>query len=245
MPSTEILVVAPLIVLLAYVTFGMAGFGSTLVSIPLLAHLLPLPSVLPMVAILDCVGALSMGLRLRADVNKREFYPLLPFLVVGMVAGVYLLLRLPGGVLIASLGVFALFYGTMYALNRGAALRVARWATGPIGLTAGTCSALFGVGGPIYVMYLAGRGSTPEQIRATVPVIFIFTTIGRITLYTAAGLYSWQILGYAAALLPMMFLGLYLGHRLHLNLSRDALIRVIGGLLMVSGVSLLLRALSL
>jgi len=40
-----------------------------------------------------------------------------------------------------------------------------------------------------------------------------------------------------------MFLGLHLGHRLHLNLPRDTLIRVIGGLLMASGVSLLLRAL--
>ena len=244
MPSTEILVFAPLIVLLAYVTFGMAGFGSTLVSIPLLAHLLPLQTVLPMVAVLDCVGSLSMGLRLRADINKREFLPLLPFMLAGMVAGVFLLLRLPGEVLIACLGLFALFYGTLYALNRGSSLRIARWATAPIGLVAGTCSSLFGVGGPIYVMYLAGRGATPEQIRATVPVIFIFTTIGRIALYSAAGLFSWQVLGYAAALLPLMFLGLHLGHRLHLNLPRDTLIRVIGGLLMASGVSLLLRALN-
>ena len=244
MPSTEILVFAPLIVLLAYVTFGMAGFGSTLVSIPLLAHLLPLQTVLPMVAVLDCLGSLSMGLRLRADINKREFLPLLPFMLAGMVAGVFLLLRLPGEVLIACLGLFALFYGTLYALNRGSSLRIARWATAPIGLVAGTCSSLLGVGGPIYVMYLAGRGATPEQIRATVPVIFIFTTIGRIALYSAAGLFSWQVLGYAAALLPLMFLGLHLGHRLHLNLPRDTLIRVIGGLLMASGVSLLLRALS-
>jgi uncharacterized membrane protein YfcA len=42
-----------------------------------------------------------------------------------------------------------------------------------------------------------------------------------------------------------MFLGLYCGHRLHLNLPRDTVVRIIGGLLIASGFSLLLRALSL
>ena len=244
MPSLVILIFAPLIVVLAYIIFGIAGFGSTLVSIPLLAHLYPLKFVLPVVVVLDCVGAFSMGIKLRADVNMRELVPLLPFMLAGMVAGVFLLVHLPGNILLACLGLFALFYGTLYALKRDSGIRVARWATAPIGLAAGISSALFGVGGPIYVMYLAGRGSTPEQVRATVPVIFMFTTIGRTTLYAVAGLFSWDVLVTAACLLPVMFLGLYFGHRLHLNLPRDTVVRVIGGLLIASGFSLLLRALS-
>ena len=47
----------------------------------------------------------------------------------------------------------------------------------------------------------------------------------------------------AVLLLPVMMLGLYLGNRLHLNLPREQIIRVLGVLLVMSGLSLVLRAL--
>ena len=92
-------------------------------------------------------------------------------------------------------------------------------------------------------MYLNGRGATPDHIRATMPVIFSFTTVGRIILFTIAGLFSGEILLTAAALAPMMLLGLYVGNRLHVNLSRETMVRMIGGLLVLSGASLIIRAL--
>jgi uncharacterized membrane protein YfcA len=91
-------------------------------------------------------------------------------------------------------------------------------------------------------MYLTARGSTPEQVRATVPVIFIFTTIARIAIFAAAGLFSLEVLYTSAALLPIMVLGMWIGHHMHLNMSREQLIRIIGALLVASGISLLVRA---
>ena len=73
MPPIELLVFTPLIVLGAYVVFGISGFGSTLMAVPLLAHLYPLKFVIPMVVVLDCVGAIGMGTRLRADVFKEAY----------------------------------------------------------------------------------------------------------------------------------------------------------------------------
>ena len=242
MPPLEVLIFAPLIVVTAYVIFGLSGFGSTLVAVPLLAHLYPLKFVIPVMVVLDCIGSISMGLRLRADVNRRELVPLLPFMLVGMLAGAFLLLRLPAEILLGGLGVFVLAYGAFYVTGRGTKARIGRWAVVPVGLFAGTTSSMFGVGGPIYVMYLTARGSTVEQIRATMPTIFIFTTIARIIIFSAAGLFTASVLYTAAALLPVMALGMWLGNRLHLNLSREQLARIIGALLVLSGGSLLLRA---
>jgi uncharacterized protein len=242
MPPLEVVVFAPLIVLTAYVIFGISGFGSTLIAVPLLAHLFPLTFVIPMMVILDCIGSISMGVRLRADVNRHELAPLLPFMIVGMLAGLIVLLRTPGHILLAVLGVFVLAYGVLYASRKEAVIRLARWSAVPIGLFAGTTSTTFGVGGPIYVMYLTGRGATPAQIRATMPVIFILTTIARIVIFAGAGLFSAEVLMTAAALLPVMVLGMWLGNRLHLNLSRDHLVRVVGALLILSGISLIARA---
>jgi hypothetical protein len=243
MPPLEVFIFAPLIVITAYVIFGISGFGSTVIAVPLLAHFMPLTVVIPVIVALDCVGAISMGVRLRADVYKAEFVPLLPFLMLGMLAGAYLLLELPGEILLGGLGIFVAVYGVLYITGKQGGFRVGRWAVVPVGLFAGTTSSMFGVGGPIYVMYLTARGATPEHIRATLPVIFIFTTIARIVIFAVAGLFTTEVIYMAAALLPIMALGMWSGHHLHLNLTREQLARIVGVLLVVSGGSLLVRAL--
>lgn len=240
----QILILAPLIVFAAYVVFGVTGFGSTLIAVPLLAHLLPLKFVVPFFVILDCIGAFNMGLRLRADLMRREIVLLLPFLAAGILAGVWFLLRVSPELLLGGLGIFVVLFGISYVINRGKSMRLPHWIGAPVGLFGGVTSAMFGIGGPIYVFYLAGRGASPTQIRATMPAIFMFTTLARILMFALAGLYSPAALLAAAALLPVMALGIWTGHHLHLNLSRETVIRVIGALLVLSGISLIVRAMN-
>ncbi len=240
----HILILAPLIVFVAYVVFGISGFGSTLIAVPLLAHILPLKFVVPFFVILDCIGALNMGLRLRAEVMRAELLLLLPFMALGVIAGVYLLVQVSPELLLGGLGLFVLFFGVSYVVKRGKGFPLPRWAAAPIGSFGGATSAVFGIGGPIYVFFLSGRGGGPDQIRATMPMIFMFTTVARILLFIVAGLYSPATLLAALALLPVMALGVWTGHHLHLNLSRDTVIRVMGGLLVFSGISLILRAIA-
>ena len=240
----QILIFAPLIVFAAYVVFGISGFGSTLIAVPLLAHLFPLKFVVPFFVILDCVGAFNMGLRLRADVMRRELMLLIPFMAAGIIAGVWLLVQLRPELLLGGLGVFVVLFGASYVLKRGKGFPLPRWAAAPIGAFGGATSAVFGIGGPIYVFYLAGRNGSPDQIRATMPVIFMFTTLARIALFIAAGLYSPAALVAAAALLPVMALGVWAGHHLHLNLAQQTVIRVMGAVLVLSGISLIVRALA-
>ena len=98
----HILILAPLIVVIAYTIFGLSGFGSTLIAVPLLALLHPdLKFVMPVVIVMDCITAMSMGMRLRADVNRYDLLPLLPFLVIGLAFGVFLLVNLPATVLLS------------------------------------------------------------------------------------------------------------------------------------------------
>ena len=242
MPSLVAIVFSPLIVVFAYGIFAIAGFGSTLIAVPLLAHIFPLKFVIPMVVALDCVGSLRLGFKLRANVQKEEFLPLLPFMVAGMVGGVFLLVGLSPDLLLGTLGVLIMLFGMSYAAKR-VVVRLPRWSASPLGLAGGLASSAFGVGGPLYVFFLTARGATPDQIRATMPVVFIFTSIARIALFAAAGLFTPDVLIASALLLPVMMLGVYLGNRLHLNLPREQIVRVMGALLIVSGFSLIVRAL--
>ena len=185
-----------------------------------------------------------MGVKLRADVWKVEFVPLLPFLLVGLLMGAFVLLKVPTQWLLLGLGGFVLLFGAHYLINRKSMLRLPRWTVAPIGLFAGTTSSALGVGGPIYVFYFTARGATPEQIRATVPAVFSFTTVARIAIFAGVGLFNVNVLITAAVLLPVMALGLWCGQRLHGRLTRDQAVRIIGALLLLSGVSLLVRAMS-
>ena len=128
MPPTEVLVFAPFVIVAAYVIFGISGFGSTLIAVPLLAHVLPLTFVVPTVLLLDCVGSIRMGTKLRANVNKAELLPLLPFLVLGLIAGVFMLLNLPRPLLLLCLGALILAYGMLCVAGKESAVRVPRCA---------------------------------------------------------------------------------------------------------------------
>ena len=98
------------------------------------------------------------------------------------------------------------------------------------------------MGGPLYAFYFTARGATPEQVRATVPAVLSISTVIRIVIFASVGLYYVNVVITAALLLPVMALGLWCGQRLHGRLSREQALRIVGGLLLLSGASLLLRA---
>ena len=243
--DVNMLIIAAAIVLVANVLFALSGFGSTLITIPLFAHLYPLTFVLPMLALLDSTAALRLGFQSRGHLLRYELAWLLPGMAAGMIAGVVLLIRLPAHWVLGTLGGVVAVYGLYSLSGRGIEFRLPQWAAIPVGLVGGVLSSLFGVGGPLYVMYLTARGHDPLQVRSTITTLLSVTTVVRVVLFALYGLYAQDgILLFALALAPAMLLGLYAGHRLHLNLSKQRLMQSIAVLLIASGASLIVRALA-
>ena len=58
--SPWLLIVAPLVVIVAYVVFGLSGFGSTMVSVPILAHFLPVSYLVPLMVMLDLASSADL-----------------------------------------------------------------------------------------------------------------------------------------------------------------------------------------
>lgn len=241
----ETLLLAALIVAGAFVIFGITGFGSTIIAVPLLAHMMPLKFVIPMFALLDFAAALRTGFKFHSTIAVRELAWLVPCMFAGIAAGVFLLVNLPGDVIFCALGVFVLGYGAYAASGREPTFKLARiWAL-PVGGIGGVISALFGAAGPMYVIYLGARGLDPGEVRATMAVVFVVSTGTRITLFALAGLLAQEGLPTAALIFAIpMFAGLWIGHHLHLNLPRRRLLQLIGALLILSGGSLVVRALA-
>jgi uncharacterized membrane protein YfcA len=103
-------------------------------------------------------------------------------------------------------------------------------------------TAMFGTGGPFYTIYLARRLDNKLILRATISAVIFFSGLARAVLFTGAGLYHQQSLPQLALLLlPCALGGLYIGNRLHNRLPAERVVQVIWVILIVGGVSLVVR----
>ncbi|MFL6570641.1 MAG: TSUP family transporter, partial [Burkholderiales bacterium] len=168
--------------------FGLTGFGSALITIPLASHLVPLPFALALFALADLVSAFGVGLENPRNAVRGEWTRLVPMILAGTAVGVTALVNLPRAVGMLLLGVFVLSFA-LYSLVRRSGARVisARWAW-LAGFAGGITSALFGAGGPPYAIYLSQRGLTKEQFRATLGFATMTSISLRVLAFLVTGL---------------------------------------------------------
>ncbi len=234
---------AAAILLGAYVIRGITGFGSGLIAVPLLALFLPLQFVVPWVLLLDFTASILIGGFNFGRVNWREIGILIPLGTLGVLLGTGLLVKLPQAPMLFALAVFVLVFALRSVFNVHGEKPVSRlWAI-PASLTGGTVGALFGTGGPPYVIYLTHRIRDKGVLRATLSALFFTEGLARIVSFTAAGLLLSTRVWFAyLAALPLVLGALYMGGRAHVGLAPEQMTRLIGVLLLVSSLSLFFKA---
>jgi uncharacterized membrane protein YfcA len=240
--SLESLALAAAMITLGYVVFGLSGFGSALITVPVLSHFWPMTFVLPVLATLDVVAALYLGVRHREHAARGELVRMVPFAFIGAVIGVTLLVNLPRDAALVGLGAFVTLYGAYALIERLPSTPVSRRWSYVSGITGGASGAVFGIGGPAYVIYLSRRLRDKSALRATLATLVIFSVGSRLLIFAVAGLVFWDELKVAFALLPFLFLGLWIGGHVHLRISPKQFARFISFVLIAMGTSLLVRA---
>jgi uncharacterized membrane protein YfcA len=241
--SWPLLAVIALTVPLAYLMFGAIGFGSSILSVPIIAHFLPLTFVVPMITAVDCGAITTATLRQWRHVDWGEFRRLLVPMLAGIAIGLTLLIRLPRGAALLALGVFVAGYAayTLSGVREWRAIRPV-WAI-PLGVVGGAFSALFGTGGPVYMVYLSSRIADKTALRATSSMVIALSVIVRSLAFVFSGMFLQQgLLLLVGFLLPLMLVGYALGSRLHGRLSGASVRRWVAWLLLVNGIVLVVRA---
>jgi hypothetical protein len=233
---------ALVVLFFAYFVRGIAGFGSALIAVPLLVLWFPLAQVVPLIVLLDWLASVSQGLPHRRLIRWADLLPLLPFTLLGVVAGLHLHTLLAPDRLILALAFFVIAYG-LYALLPFPPLRGGRVFAMPAGLLGGMVGSLFGTGGPFYVIYLTLRRLDKTEFRTTVAAIFVIDGFCRITGFVFAGFYTVTILAAFVAALPVAALALRMGGRIHLTISQKAFVRLVSLILLGSGAALLVKSL--
>jgi uncharacterized protein len=233
------------ILMSAYFIRGITGFGSALISVPLLALSHPLQFAVPLVLALDFTASLVLGGTNWKKANWAEIKILLPSGIIGACVGAYALLTLPTTPVLLTLGAFTMFFGFRNIFGLQPVGQLSRkWAI-PAGLAGGSAGALFGTGSPPYIMYLTRRLLDKGEVRATFSWLIAIDGGFRLGLFLIAGLlFEPKLqLAYVLGLAPMA-LGLYVGNKVHLDMTSEGMLKVVGALLVLSGLMLFLKVAS-
>ncbi len=229
------------VIFFAYIIRGMAGFGSALIAVPLLAFVYPLTIVVPLVVLLDYVSSAIHGIQYREAIQWKDILPLLPFALSGIGVSLYVMEFIDARSLTVALGVFVILFA-LYQLLPVNFCKASRSTAMPAGFFGGFFGTLFGTGGPCYVIYLNLRKLDKAAFRASFASIFLIDGAMRLIGYTLKGLYNFEMLIMLLFAGPIAGIGLYLGGSIHTALGREIFVKLISVLLLGSGTALLIRA---
>ncbi|MEH6451033.1 MAG: sulfite exporter TauE/SafE family protein [Oleispira sp.] len=228
---------------------GFAG-GAGVIAVPLLSLVLPVPVaaalMLPLLIVMD---AKSMHYYWRS-VRWQELKVIAPAALIGIIAGGYLLGKLPSPLLQILLGLFCIVFALWKKLTP--ILGRVPYAGFIWGAVSGLTSTLLHSGGPPINIYLATRQLPKYNWLATAAVFFAMMNLVKIIPYGLTG--QWQsnvsasdlpippLFIIAIILLPISLIGVWLGYRLQSKISETHFMSACKGLLFFSGLGLLIGA---
>jgi uncharacterized protein len=230
----------------AFAVRSAAGFGAVLIAVPMLAFVLPVSTAVSVTTALTALTSLGQISRNWRRIAWRQFFTVTFYSIIGIGIGFYFLNLLDENTLRRALGVFLIFYSICsFAMSRTPAVVPVRWhepLAAAAGIAGGIVGALFGGGvGPIYVIYFNILRLERETFRVTMSTVVLVGGAARIAGYASFGFYQSSSLALLAAGLPLVVLGSWLGDRLVRRLNPQRFYLFVGGLVLLSGVALLVR----
>ena len=235
-----------LVMIGAFAVRSAAGFGAVLIAMPMLAFVLPISTAVSVTTALTAITSVHQVSRDWRRVAWRHFAIMAFYSAIGIGLGFYIIKMLDEHALRRSLGVFLILY-SIYALATAKASRTVsgRWrgvlAAGT-GMAGGLLGTLFGAGvGPIYVVYFNALRMEREIFRVTMSTVVLLGGAARIAGYASLGFYERSSIALIAIGLPLVVVGSWLGDRVMRRLDPQMFSWLVGGLILLSGVGLLVK----
>ena len=243
MPTATLIFVLA-VVFVASLIRSTFGFGEALISVPLLALVLPVSVVAPLAVLLSITIAAVVIVQDWRHIHLRSAIWLLLPTFLGIPLGLLLLTRVDDHIVKGILGaVIALFAAYLFWRRSPPRLHTdnAGWLLG-CGLTAGILGGAYGMNGPPLVIYGAMRGWSPQHFRATLQGYFLPASLASMVGYWVSGLWVPEVthdyLISLVTVLPAILLGRWLNRRMH----GDAFLKYVYVGLQLTGLLLLLQA---
>jgi len=231
-----------LIVLIAYITQAMTGFGSIIIAVTLGSHLYPIEFLLPTLVPADLLVNVYIVGKYRQDVDRELLARrILPLMGAGLLIGIGIFQFVHGALLRKTFGLLVtlLCSRELYGLLRspGAAKALTRLQYAASVFAAGIAQGLFVSGGPL-VVYAVGRLKLEKgSFRSTLSALWLLTNSVLTLSYIATGLLTVANLRFWASLAPAVVIGTIVGEKLHDRVNEHHFRIIVFAILLVAGVS--------
>ena len=241
------LIVTLVVIAVASLVKAITGTGFPLIVTPILTLFLPLEDVVAIVAVPNAVSNVVLAGRERGHwPDTRDLPTILGFGLVGAVAGTFVLVSVPERPLLLALAALVVAF-VANSLRRPdfeiGPDRSRRWSPA-VGFAAGVSQGAVGISGPIVVPWIQSYRLPRNAQVLSVTSIFLVTGMAQVATLAANGEYGGERLGLALVAIVPTLAAIPLGTRLRERLGRSAFDRAVLGIIGLSGLSLLLRALA-
>lgn len=227
---------------IAFTSESITGFGSIVIALALGSLLFPIPELLPILVPLSVVMSAALLMRFYRDIDVRLLLQrIAPFMLVGMLLGIWLLPILPGEALKAAFACLILWFAgrEWYKLRHGFETRAKpRWWQPLWTLMAGITHGLFASGGPLLVYSLNSQPIAKANFRATLVCVWLGLNI-------TYSMIMWRqeaiqpYLGVIGAYLPVLAGAFFLGHAIHTRINERQFKQLVFALLIIAALALL------
>jgi len=232
---------------IAYVLKGVATFGPGIILVPIGALLIGAKELIIVISFLDLISNASL-LKINKSLSTKSFLlPMVTAMMVGSAIGAGILVLVPGdyfdlifGVLLVPLGLWIIFArgnNSNAVVDHNLPDQPDKKDLG-FSFTSGCMGGLSGITGPVLAWHLGKRYSRHRFRDIMIPVLAA-SALMRVGVFAVSGAISIEIMTLVILALPGLFLGLWVGNKLFLQISQKWFSWIVGSLISISGIKLL------
>ncbi|MEZ4670725.1 MAG: sulfite exporter TauE/SafE family protein [Anaerolineae bacterium] len=232
------LVIVP-ILFVSFLVFGLTGFGSALIAMPLLIPLLGVDAATALVAIVSLVAQVLMLVRYRDSISVSTVWRLVLASLVAIPVGLTAVHYLDGRVVLLLLGCVLVGYGVYGLLRpRLPEIKNPRWAFA-FGFAGGFLSGAYNTGGPPVVIYANLLRWSPSQFKSNLGGAFLLNSVVVVTAHVASGHFTSTVMQDSVLALPATLVGVFVGWWLEKLINPYTFSKLILILLIIIGLRLI------
>jgi uncharacterized protein len=208
-----LLALSCLIIFLAAIVRGFAGFGFSLLTITALSIFYSPAEVVPSIFMLEVAASINLLPSIWRDIHWKSLVPLTLGCLFATPLGVWLLANVPPAPMQLAISIFVL--AATYLMWKGFALKsMPNTSTSTaVGAASGLANGAFGIGGPPVVLFYFASPAGNIAGRASMIAFFIATDVIGLANQSVHGLITWATIFNAAIYLPALLAGVWLGAR--------------------------------
>ena len=239
MTPLEIILFFALIILLGYFIKALVGFGGAMFSVPILVLFFDVTLVVPIASLVNMLSGIILLPSVKKKFDKKELLLVFIGAFFGTIVGVYLLKSVANDTLKIIFGVLVILFALRMIFEKYLSFKKLKsyFAT-VFGAIGGLTGGMFSTHGPPIALYLGHQIKDKHILRGTLILVFLIISIWRNGLYLFTGMFNTEIYTISAFMIPIIIIASFFGSKVHLKISQEVYRKIVVGILLVSGILL-------